>query len=48
VEIIDKSIKQSRAKCIPVPTAEELMENMDGSVKYSKVDLKAACPTNRP
>jgi hypothetical protein len=24
------------------------MENMDGSVKYSKVDLKAACPTNRP
>jgi hypothetical protein len=25
----------------PIPTIEELMENMDGAVKYSKVDLKA-------
>jgi hypothetical protein len=34
----NKAVKRERH---PIPTVEELMENMDGAVKYSKVDLKA-------
>ena len=34
----NKAVKRERH---PIPTVEELMDNMDGAVKYSKVDLKA-------
>ena len=34
----NNAIKRERH---PIPTVEELMENMDGATRYSKVDLKA-------
>ena len=34
----NKAVKRERHS---IPTVEELMDNMDGAVKYSKVDLKA-------
>ena len=34
----NKAVKRERH---PIPTVKELMDNMDGAVKYSKVDLKA-------
>ena len=34
----NKAVKRERH---PIPTVEELIDNMDGAVKYSKVDLKA-------
>ena len=41
VVIIDKPNKAVKRERHPIPTVEELMDNMDGAVKYSKVDLKA-------
>ena len=41
----DEAIKRERH---PIPTIDELLANMAGAVKFSKVDLKAGYHTGGP